>query len=75
MILEKEVNTLSLGAFQKTELIGWTIAGPIILTMKNAFFHEFLLKHHLLRACYLGFYRSGWTVLIKSEILIMTGMV
>ena len=28
-------------------------AGPVILTMKNAFSHEFLVKHHLLGACYL----------------------
>ena len=75
MILEKKVNTLSLGAFQKSELIRWTIAGPVTLTMKNAFFQEFLLKHHLLRACYLGFDWSDWIVLMKSEILIMTGMV
>ena len=63
------------GAFQKSELIGWTRAGPVILTMKNAFFQEFLFKHHLLRARYLGFDWSDWIVLIKSEILIMTGMV
>ena len=43
------------GAFQKSELTGRIIAGPVILTMKNAFFQEFLLKNHLLRACYLGF--------------------
>ena len=29
-------------------------AGPVILTMKNAFFQEFLVKHHFLCACYLG---------------------
>ena len=67
--------SLSKGAFQKSELTGRTIAGPVISTMKNAFFQEFLLKHYLLRACYLGFDWSGWIVLIKSEILIMTGMV
>ena len=31
---------------QKSELTGRTIAGPVILTIKNAFFQEFLLKHH-----------------------------
>ena len=40
-----------------------------------SFFQELLLKSHLLHAYYLEFYRSGWIVLIKSEILIMTGMV
>ena len=39
------------------------------------FFQEFLLNNHLLRAYYLGFDRSSWIVLIKSEILITTGMV
>ena len=29
-------------------------AGPVILTMKNAFFQEFLVKHHFLCASYLG---------------------
>ena len=33
------------------------------------------LKHHLLCACYLGFDWSDWIVLIKSGILIMTGIV
>ena len=58
-----------------SELAGRTIAGPVILTMENAFFQEFLLKHHFLRASYLGSDLFDWTVLIKSEILIMTGMV
>ena len=39
------------------------------------FSQEFLLKNHLLRAWYLGFDWSGWIVLIKSEILVTTGMV
>ena len=39
------------------------------------FFQEFLLKTHLLRAYYLGFDISCWIVLMKSEILIMMGMV
>ena len=39
-----------------SELAGRTIAGPVILIilMENAFFQEFSLKHHFLRACYLG---------------------
>ena len=53
-------------------LTGLTMAEPVILTMKNAFFQESLLKHRLLRACYLGFHQSAWIVLITSEILIMT---
>ena len=60
-----------LGPFQKSELTGRTLAGPVILTMKNAFFQEFLLKHHFLRACHLG---SLLIILIKSEIIIMTGI-
>ena len=40
-----------------------------------SFFREFLLKSHLLHAYYLEFDKSGWIVLIKSEILIMTGMI
>ena len=35
---------------------------------------RFLLKNHLLCVYYLGFDWSGWRVLIKSEILIMTGI-
>ena len=53
-------------------LTGLTMAEPVILTMKNAFFQESLLKHRLLRAGYLGFHQSAWMVLITSEILIMT---
>ena len=33
------------------------------------------MKTHLRRAYYLRFDWSGWIVLIKSEILVMTGMV
>ena len=61
---------ISLKALSKCP--NWS-AGPVVLTMKNAFFQEFLLKHHFLRACYLGSDRQR--VLIKSEILLMTGMV
>ena len=43
------------GAFQKSELTGRTIAGPVILTMKNVFFPRVFVEHHVLRACYLGF--------------------
>lgn len=39
-----------MGAFQKSELAGQTMAGPDILAMKKA-----LLKNHLLYAWYLGF--------------------
>ena len=39
------------------------------------FSQQFLLKNHLLRAWYLGFDGSGWKILIKSKILITTGMV
>ena len=49
-------NTLTEGAFHKSELTGRITARPVILTMKNAFFQESLLKHRLLRACYLGFH-------------------
>ena len=59
------------GVFQKSELACRTIAEPVILTMKNAFFQEFLLKHHLPRVCNLGFDESGRLVLIKNEILII----
>ena len=48
----------------------WTIHFAAI-----SFFQEFLLKSHLLYAYYLEFDKSGWIVLMKSEILIMTGMV
>ena len=47
------------------------LAWPVILTMKNAFFQEFFLKHHFLRARHLGF---DWIVLIKSKIIILTGI-
>jgi len=36
---------------------------------------SFWWKNHLLRAYYLGFVWSGWIVLIKKEILIVTGIV
>ena len=32
------------------------------------------MKNYFLRACYLGFDWSDWIALIKSEILITTGM-
>ena len=68
-------NTLTEGVFHKSELTGRITARPVILTVKNAFFQEFLMKNHLFCESYLGFHWSGWIVLIKSEILIMTGMV
>ena len=43
--------------------------------MKLAFSKGFFLKNHLLREYYLEFDWSSWIVLIKNEILIMTGMV
>ena len=42
--------------------------------MISAFPKGCLLKTHLLRAYYLGFDSCGLIVLIKSEILITTGM-
>ena len=64
-----------LGDFPKVstgwpDLCCWTSHSAAI-----SFFQEFLLKSHLLYAYYLEFDKSGWIVLIKSEILIMTGMV
>ena len=38
------------GAFQKSELAGWTLARLVTLTMKQNFYKEFLLKNHLLLA-------------------------
>ena len=43
--------------------------------MKSDFSKRFLLKNHLLLVYYLEFDWSGWIVLIKSEILITTGIV
>ena len=43
-------------------------AGPLLdqsFWQWNRFFPGLLLKNHLLPAHYLGFYRSGWRVLIK----------
>ena len=51
-------------------------AGPLRqFENEIGFFQEFLLENHLLRAYYLGFDWSGWKVLIKSEVVIATGMV
>ena len=63
------------GAFQKSDLTSQIIAGPVILTITNAFSKSFFMNNHLLHESYVGFHQSGWIVLIKSEILIMTGMV
>ena len=63
------------GAFQKSEVTGWIMAGPVIFDNKIGFFQESLMKTHLFRAYYLRFDRSGLIVLIKNEILIATGMV
>ena len=62
-------------AFLKSKLASQTLAGPVILTwMKQAFSKGFLLKIHLLRTYYLGPDWSSWIVLVKSKILITTGM-
>ena len=45
------------------------------LANEMGFFQRVLLKNHLLRAYCSRFDWSGWIVLIKSEILITTGMV
>ena len=41
---------------------------------EKGFFQEFLIKDDFLRAGFVGFDWSGWIFLIKSEILISTGM-
>ena len=56
------------GAFQKSA--SWTIAGLVILTMKKA-----LNKKKTLLCIPVTIIRSDEVVLIKSEILIGTGMV
>ena len=60
------------GAFQKSA--SWTIAGLVILTMKNAFTKKFLATKTLL-CIPVTTIRSDEVVLIKSEILIGTGTV
>ena len=62
---------LSKGAFHLSELACRTSQ----LANETGFFQRVFLKNHLLRSHYLGFDWSGWIVLIKSEILITTGMV
>ena len=44
---------VSSGAFHLSELASWTIAGPVSLQMKSAFFKGFLQKNHLLGVYYL----------------------
>ena len=65
------------GAFQKSELAGWTMVGLVILTMKWAFSKSFLAEesNHLHRVSYVELNWSGWIVLIKKKIQITTGMV
>ena len=63
------------GAFHLSELAGRAITGPVSKQIKSAFSKGFLVKNHLLRAYYLGCDWPGWIVLIRSEILITTGMV
>ena len=50
-------------------------AGPVRKQMKLAISTGFLPKNVLLHACYLGFDWSGRKVVIKSEIIISTGMI
>ena len=59
------------GAFHLSELAELDQS----VSKRNGLFPEGLLKNHLLRAYYLWFDWSGWIVLIKSQILITTGMV
>ena len=63
------------GAFHLSELAGRAITGPVSKQKKSAFSKGFLVKNRLLLAYYLGFDWPGWIVLIRSEILITTGMV
>ena len=63
------------GAFHLSELAGRAITGPVSKQIKSAFSKGFLVKNRLLLAYYLGFDWPGWIVLIRSEILITTGMV
>ena len=46
------------GAFQKSELAGWTLARLVTLTMKQNFYKEFLLKNHLLLALQTPLYNA-----------------
>ena len=43
------------GAFQKSELAGWTMTMTGHFENEIGFFHEFLMKNDFLRAYYLGF--------------------
>ena len=63
------------GAFHLSEFAGRAITGPVSKQIKSAFSKGFLVKNRLLLAYYLGFDWPGWIVLIRSEILITTGMV
>ena len=57
LLFYNQLSLFVLRAPIKSQLLtGRTMARPVILTMKNAFFQESLSKHHLLRACYLGFH-------------------
>ena len=60
-----------------TNLVVSVVGGPVILTMKWAFFKSFFffLKNILLRTLCLRFDSSGRIVLIKTEILIPTGII
>ena len=69
------VNTWS--RLQKSELAGRIMAGPwVILTMKKAFSKNFFFNENSSPPCILfKVWLIWWIVLIKSEILIATGMV
>ena len=57
-----------------SELAGRFMAGPVIMTMKGLFPRVFLKTHDLLRTYFVGFDKSAWIVLVKSEISMATGM-
>ena len=51
-----EYGMLTKGDFQKSELAGWTMDGPVILTMKKTFSNSFFFaENHLLGASYVEF--------------------
>ena len=61
-------------AFQRSELAGRTMAGPVILRENRLLLREFAEKPSP-PAYYLGLDWSDWIVLIKSEIPNTTGMI
>ena len=71
--LKLQMSKVTKSAFKRSELAGRTMAGPVILKWNRLFLRVFDEKRFV-RACCLGFDWSGWIALIKSEILITTGM-